>query len=373
MKKKGQADLPLHGGSAPRWLFKRMVKLSGCITEVIMEEYGREEFLRRITDPHWFQALACTIGFDWHSSGTTTTTCGALKVALDPQDHGIAVLGGKGRSSRKTPEEIRGLEDIYSIKPSNIDTLVENSKLSAKVDNSCLQDDYQLYHHCFIVSEKGDWGVIQQGMKEENGYARRYHWLSESVDDLIEEPHEGVCCDRKEDKVLDMTSRMSEEAREASVDLINDDPDHLRKYLSRKGQTTLSDFGKENVVKKLKLPSHHPVLDIDLSDKEWGVLQKAYEIQPEDYKELVRLKGIGPKKIRALALVSDLIFGSEVSWNDPVKYSFAHGGKDGTPFPVDKETYDTTIQILREDLSKTDISGDEKDRAMKRLSNLLED
>jgi len=235
MKKQGTTDLPLHGGSAPRWLFEKMVRLSKGITEVIIEEYGRDEFLRRITDPHWFQALSCTIGFDWHSSGTTTTTCGALKVALDPQEHGIAVMGGKGKTSRKTPKEIKELEDIFSIKPTGIDNLVESSKRSAKVDNSCVQDGYQIYHHCFVASEKGRWGVIQQGMKEEDGYARRYQWLSDDVERFVEEPHQGVSCDRKEEDVLDMTSKKSEETREISVDLINDGPRHLRKYLDQKG------------------------------------------------------------------------------------------------------------------------------------------
>ncbi|MBS3816794.1 MAG: DUF763 domain-containing protein [Candidatus Thermoplasmatota archaeon] len=368
MKNQGTADLPLHGGSAPRWLFDRMVRLSKGITEVIIEDYGREEFLRRITDPHWFQALSCTIGFDWHSSGTTTTTCGALKEGLDPEQHGLAFTGGKGRTSRKTPEEIKDLEDIYQISPTKLDKLIENSKISAKVDNSCVQDQYQLYHHSFIVSEKGDWGVVQQGMKEEDGYARRYHWLSESVEEFVEEPHEGVCCDRKEKEVLDMTAKESDESREISVDLINDGPEHIRKYLDEKGQTTLTDFN----AKELKMPSHHPVLDMDLKDKEWRVLEEAYEVQPEDYEELISLKGMGPKKIRALALVSDLIYGSEASWEDPVKYSFAHGGKDGTPYPVDKEVYDSTIEILEEDVKKAEVPRKDKKHAMKRLSSFLD-
>lgn len=368
MRKQGTTDLPLHGGNAPRWLFKRMVRLSKGITEVIIEEYGRDEFLRRITDPHWFQALSCTIGFDWHSSGTTTTTCGALKTALDPEEHGIAVTGGKGSTSRRTPEEIMDLEDIYSIKPSRLDELVKNSKKSAKVDNSCVQDDYQIYHHCFLVSEKGTWGVVQQGMKEEEGYARRYQWLSESVHDFVEEPHEGVSCDKKEEDVLDMTAQKSAETREVSVDLINDGPDHLRRYLGEKGQMTLHDFS----AKKLKMPAHHPVLDVDLTDREWKILERAYEIQPGDYEELINLKGMGPKKIRALALVSDLIYGSEMSWEDPVKYSFAHGGKDGTPYPVDKKVYDSTIEVLEEDIKRAEVPRKDKDHALKRLSSFLE-
>ncbi|MEF8832022.1 MAG: DUF763 domain-containing protein [Candidatus Thermoplasmatota archaeon] len=368
MKKKGTTDLPLHGGNAPRWLFKRMVRLSRGIVEVIIEDFGREEFLRRITDPHWFQAFSCTIGFDWHSSGTTTTTCGALKEALDPSQHGLAITGGKGKTSRSTPDEIRRLEDVFSIKPSDIDELVGSSKLSAKVDNSCIQDDYQLYHHCFIVSEESNWGVIQQGMKEEDGYARRYQWLSRSVDKMIEEPHEGVACDRKEENVLNMTNRDSREARDISVDLVNDNPVHLRKYLGEDRQTSLTDFG----AKELDMPSHHAVLDMDLTERGWKTLEKAYEIQPSDYEELVTLEGMGPKKIRALALVSDLIYGTEVSWEDPVKYSFAHGGKDGTPYPVDKKVYHNTLQVLEEDIERAEVSEKDKKHAIKRLSSHLE-
>ena len=367
MKGKGTVDLPLHGGKAPRWLFNRMVRLSGAITDVVIDEFGQKEFLRRITDPHWFQALACTIGFDWHSSGTTTTTCGALKMALDPEEHGIGVLGGKGNASRKTPEEIMELEDVFSFKSSTFEKMVHTSKLSAKVDNSCVQDDYQLYHHSFFVTEKGDWGVIQQGMKDENSYARRYHWISEIVEEFVNEPHKGICCDRKENDVLNMTSSLSRETREISTDLINDNPDHLKKYFDKKGQTTLTDFK----ISDLKMPSHHPVLDMDISERGWNTLKRAYEVQPENYEELISLKGIGPKKIRALALVSDLIYGSKASWKDPVKYSFAHGGKDGTPYPVDKDVYDFSIKNLKDTLEKTDVENKDKKHAIKRLESFL--
>ncbi len=367
MRKKGTTDLPLHGGNAPRWLFERMVRLSEGIVELLIEEFGQEEFLRRITDPHWFQAFSCTIGFDWHSSGTTTTTCGALKEAIDPDQHGIAVTGGKGKTSRKTPDEIKSLENIFSIRSSDIDELIERSKISAKIDNSCIQDEYQLYHHCFIVSESSQWGVIQQGMKEESGYARRYQWLSDDVEDMVEEPHEGICCDRREHDVLNMTDRDSQEARNISVDLIKDGPSHLKKYFGRGGQTSLTDF--EN--KKIKMPSHHAVLDMDITERGWKTLERAYEFQPEDYQELISLRGMGPKKIRALALVSDIVYGSEVSWKDPVKYSFAHGGKDGTPYPVDEEVYDNTIEVLKEDIEKAEVSEKDKKHALKRLNSFL--
>ncbi|MFO7991738.1 MAG: DUF763 domain-containing protein [Thermoplasmata archaeon] len=362
----GTADLPLHHGRAPRWLFKRMVRLSGAITEVIIDEYGRDEFLRRITDPHWFQALACTIGFDWHSSGTTTTTCGALKVALDPQEHGIAVLGGKGGASRKTPDEISTLDERLSISHSKIEELIYDSKMTAKVDNSLIQDEFQLYHHSFFVIEDGDWGVVQQGMFDKEGYARRYHWLSEGVEDLVEEPHTGICCDHQFNRVLDMTSRKSGETRQTSLDLINDNPDHLRRYFGSKKQTTLIDY--EN---NLEMPKHHPVLDMDISERGWRILKGAYEFQPSDYEELVSLKGMGPKKIRALALVSDLIHGTRASWEDPVKYSFAHGGKDGTPFPVDRDVYDHTIDTLKDAIHRSEVGDKDKKYALRRLNEYL--
>ncbi len=365
----GRADLPLHGGKAPRWLFRRMVELSGAISEVVIREYGREEFLKRITDPYWFQSLACTIGFDWHSSGTTTTTCGALKLALDPSELGVAVLGGKGKTSLRTPQEIEALDDVFSLRTSQLEELTYASRMSAKVDNSCIQDDYQLYHHSFFVTEDGDWGVVQQGMCSDMHMARRYHLLSDSVKDFLREPHLGVCCDRMESEVLDMTAVKSEETRKTCVDLINDDPVHLRSFFSPGGQTNLDRY----LEKSLTMPSHHQVLDFDVSQSGWKTLKMAYEFQPQDFEELISLKGVGPKKIRALALVSDLIYGTEPSWEDPVKYSFAHGGKDGTPFPVDRDVYDSTLKTMDEALNMADIGEKERISALRRLHELIYD
>ncbi len=357
----GSVNLPLHDGKTPRWLFERMVKLAGGIAEVIIYEYGVKEFLRRISNPHWFQAFSCVLGFDWHSSGTTTTTCGALKVALSPEEHGVAVAGGKGSTSRKTPAEIEAMGEILSLSSDRIERLKYSSRMTAKVDNSCIQDGYQLYHHCFFFTEKGEWAVVQQGMN--NTYARRYHWLSD-IHSFTEEPHEGICCDRKEAKVLDMTARASEAAREVCLDLIKDNPDHLKKYLSK--QRVLEDFESS-----FALPSHHPVLDIDIGKHGMEVLRRAYELQPETYEELISLSGMGPKKIKALALISDIVFGTPPSWRDPVKYSFAHGGKDGYPYPVDKETYDNSIQVLRDALESAKLDRKEKYRAIKRLEHFI--
>jgi Uncharacterized conserved protein len=370
--RRGVANLPLHGGHAPKWLFHRMVKLTKGIVEVMLYEYGSEEFLRRISDPYWFQALSCVIGFDWHSSGTTTTTCGALKMALDPEKHGIMVAGGKGRASRKTPADIENAGEIFSLSTSKIEDMIYSSKISAKIDNSCIQDGYQLYHHSFILTENGEWAIVQQGMNEENRYARRYHWLSENVADFMEEPHQGICCDKTESKTLDMTAQESSDTRKVSVDLLCDNPDHLKKYFKEK--TPLVDKSQthlENYFNEFKMPRHHPVLDMDMSDREFGVLKRAWELQPENYEELVSLEGMGPKKIRALALISDLVYGSEPSWKDPVKYSFTHGGKDGFPYPVDREVYDHSIHTLREALKQAKLETKDKYNSIKRLESLI--
>ncbi|MBP1946935.1 DUF763 domain-containing protein [Methanobacterium petrolearium] len=367
----GIANLPLHGGKAPRWLFQRMVKLAGAITEAVIYEYGANEFLYRISDPHWFQAFSCVLGFDWHSSGTTTTTCGALKTSINPEKHGILIAGGKGRTSRQTPREIQGAGELFSLSEKKLDGLVYSSKISAKIDNSCIQDGYQLYHHVFFLTEKGKWAVVQQGMNESTKYARRYHWLSDSVENYINEPHTGICCDLQEKKSLDMTSDLSYDSRQTSLDLVLDNPEHLKKYFQKKPQIEIKQTNLDIFCPELTLPRHHPVLDTDLSCREFEVLKKAWELQPESYEELVSLKGMGPKKIRALALISDLVYGDQPSWDDPVKYSFTHGGKDGFPYPVDREVYDHSIRTLKDALEQARLEKKDRYQAIKRLENLI--
>ncbi|MDI6888901.1 MAG: DUF763 domain-containing protein [Methanocellales archaeon] len=362
MKRTGITTLPLHGGKTPRWLFERMVKLAGGITEVLVYEYGPEEFLRRVADPYWFQAFSCVLGFDWHSSGTTTTTCGALKMAIDPEEYGIKVAGGKGRASRRTLGEIEKTADTFSLSTDKVEGLKHASKLSAKVDNTCVQDGYQLYHHSFIFTEKGDWVVVQQGMSDR--YARRYHWLSDAVESFVEEPHTGICSDKIEQIVLDLTSRDSRETREGSLELVRSEKD-LGKYLRPAKQKLLTDFEAEGFT----MPAHHPILDMDITKQGMKVLQKAHEIQPESYEELLSLKGMGPRKIRALALISDLIYGTQPSWRDPVKYSFAHGGKDGHPYPVDRAVYDSSIQTLEDAIESAKLDRKDKYYAIKRLKD----
>jgi hypothetical protein len=301
------------------------------------------------------------LGFDWHSSGTTTTTCGALKIAIDPEIHGLAVAGGKGTTSRRTPSELDEIGAKFSLSDKKIERLKYASKLSAKVDNSLVQDGYQLYHHTFIFDEEGNWAVVQQGMG--GRFARRYHWLSDSVRDFVEEPHTAICCDRIGSQVLDLTSKGSRDTRQTSLDLVLDGPSHIMRYLKSK-QLTLTEFS---------MPAHHQVLDVDISPQGKEVLKRAYEIQPESYEELISLRGMGPKTIRALALISNLIYGSEVSWRDPVKYSFTVGGKDGYPFPVDKKVYDESISTLKDAIEGAKLDKKEKYQAIKRLSNILED
>ncbi|VUT26907.1 MAG: hypothetical protein MOIL_01781 [Candidatus Methanolliviera sp. GoM_oil] len=368
MKKSGTADLPLHGGRTPRWLFDRMVKLAGGISEIIILEYGEGEFLKRISDPFWFQSLSCIIGFDWHSSGTTTTTCGALKVALNPEKDGIAVAGGKGKASKKTSEEIRKASEIFSLSDEKVGDLIYKSRMSAKIDNSCLQDGFDLYHHCLFLDEHGNWVVVQQGMSDT--HARRYHWLSSNIESIVVEPHSAICGEREENYVLDMTSIKSEETRKISVDIIKDNPRHIERYLT--GNTTLSDFSESGFPEDLKMPKRHEILRIDLGKRGIQTLKKIYEIQPKNYEELVSIRGVGKKTIRSLALVSNVIYGSKLSWKDPVTYSYAHGGKDGHPFPVQRREYDESIEVLKNAVKDAKIERKEKLRALKRMSDFLE-
>ncbi len=279
----GVVNLPLHGGSAPPWLFRRMVRLAGEIVEALVYEHGPEEFLHRISDPYWFQAFACVLGFDWHSSGTTTVTTGALKMALSPERHGIAVAGGKGRTSGKAPANIKKHAESFSLSPYQVDELVRASKMSAKVDSALVQDGYQLYHHAFFFTERGDWAVVQQGMND--NFARRYHWLSDHVQSYVEAPHSAICSEKKEKSVLDLTSPASRENRKATLDLIKDGPSCMRF-----AQRSLLDFSfpRSSPLPGFSMPSRHelvPLLDIDEADRK--ALQMAYELQPSSYEELI--------------------------------------------------------------------------------------
>ncbi|MFH1248975.1 MAG: DUF763 domain-containing protein [archaeon] len=341
--KTGTADLPLHYGDCPKWLFPRMVKLSRAISDVIVQEYGTSQLLKRLSNPYWFQAFGCVLGFDWHSSELTTTVCSALKEGLKDSKE-IFVAGGKGRVSRKAIEEISRMGYELNLGGEKIAQLSKASRLAAKIDNNAIRDGFAIYYHSFIFDNNGNWVVIQQGMNDITSYARRYHWLSDIVDE-------------------NMTSPQSEESRNASVDLVNDNPKHLERFISKGsggGQLSINDFSNSN---SFTMPKEHfPKIDFDMN-----AMLKAYEIQPQDYEALLLIKGLGAKTVRALALISDLVHGCKASGQDPCKYSFAHGGKDGWPEKVNKERYDESINILKDAIDNAKIGSKLKVDALRRL------
>jgi hypothetical protein len=331
-----------------------MVLLSREILTHVVEEYGPAEVLRRLSDPYWFQAFGCVLGFDWHSSGVTTTVCGAVKESLrEPgREWGLFAAGGKGAASRKTPAQIVGVCDLLGKDP---DRLVHASRTAAKVDNAAVQDGYQLYHHVFLFTAAGEWSVVQQGMNDENSTARRYHWLSENVKSFVDEPHDAVCCDMQT-TTLNLVASESRDARRASTELAGLNP-----------QITLDAVEK---LPDLQLPKRHmlfPEMDVDTRYLS-KILLKTYERGPEDFETLLGMEGVGPKTLRALALASELIYGTQASTRDPARFAFAHGGKDGIPYPVDRPTYDGTIDILSRAVDRSNIDRSERVRALKRLA-----
>jgi hypothetical protein len=328
--------------------------LSREIVTHIATEFGPREVLRRLSDPYWFQAFGCVLGFDWHSSGVTTTVCGAVKEGLRGRDRdlGIFAAGGKGATSRKTPGEITGAAQRLEFDPQ---PLVYASKTAAKVDSAAVQDGYQLYHHAFFYTATGDWTVVQQGMSDASRTARRYHWLSESVGSFVNEPHQAICCD----------------ARGATLNLVAEESSMVRTQsalLAREKPAVVLDALGE--IANLVMPSRHtlfPELDVQTS-RLHKILEKTYERAPEDFETLLGLQGVGPKTLRALALASELIYGNAASTRDPARFAFAHGGKDGTPFPVDRVTYDRTIAILGRAINRAKIDRSEKVKAFARLA-----
>ncbi len=365
MNKSGWAVLPLHGGHAPGWLISRMKSLAAEIVTVIVDEYGRDELLLRLSDPFWFQSLGCVLGYDWHSSGVTTVLTGVLREAINPTNIGIAVCGGKGKRSNMTPTEIHRYGSQFKLSEEQVGRFERASKLAAKVDNAAIQAGYPLYHHVFFMTIDGKWAVIQQGMDAADGTARRYHWLSEHVQSFVVEPHDAIVGDRVRPTALNMTSTDSEESRKVAVDLVKDGVGKLRNEISRlrsDGQKLLTEWMDQNpnpphMAQVLKMPRR-----ID-----WDAMKRAYEFQPADYEEFISIRGIGPGAVRALALVSQMIYGAKPSWHDPVKFSFALGGKDGVPFPVDRSSYDQTIYHLGRLIEKARLEERERYAALKRL------
>jgi hypothetical protein len=329
-----------------------MVQLAREITIHIAAEYGPDEMLRRLSDPFWFQAFGCVLGFDWHSSGVTTTVTGALKEGLKgiERDLGVFAGGGKGAVSRRTPAEIELACDKLSIDPK---PLVYASRMSAKVDSAAVQDGYQLYHHAFFFTPSGGWCVVQQGMNDGNGMARRYHWLSSSLVSYVEEPHAAICAETT-GPTLNLVAHESAPVRTASAELSREKP--------AVALSALKDLPL------LSMPRRHAVMIADVNPAYLEkILLRTYERAPENFETLLGMEGVGARTLRALALVSEIIYGTPASTRDPARFSFAHGGKDGTPFPVDRGTYDKTVEILRDAVNKAGIDRSERVKALKRL------
>jgi hypothetical protein len=361
-----------------------MVKLGREMMRVLVAEFGPDEFIRRMADPVWFQSLGTVLAFDWNASGLTTILTAALKEAIRGQekDLGIFICGGKGKTSRKTPEQINIWGDKLSLPAGCVENLVYNSRMSAKVDSSLVQDGYQIYHHSFLFSRGGSWAVVQQGMNPANVSARRYHWFSANVDDLVCEPHTGIVTAAKRRQALNLTARDSEDTRSLSVEFVSSgyrllakDIEILRKHSSHLSKmVSLKSEGEQLTFLQLEDTEFkaHPVVCEDFSKSRYleKIFSKLCDYQPESYERLLAVRGVGPKTIRALALVAEVIYGAKPSYEDPARYSFAHGGKDATPYPVDRETYDRTIATLAQAVARSNISPYEKDRAIKRITSV---
>ncbi len=334
-----------------------MVALSEAILWALADSFGTRGVLERLADPHWFQALGCLLGFDWHSSGLTTTTCGALKEALRAAGHelGLFAAGGKGATSRRTPEELVHLADRLALDPG---PLVHASRMTAKVDSAALQDGYQIYHHAFFFDREGRWCVIQQGMDPRTRMARRYHWVSEGLESFVVEPHKAVVGERR-GAILNLVAREAAPARETIPEIV-----------ARPPEETLAELRR---IPKLVLPRRHGIVSAaDVSPRGMGkVLLTLYERAPRDFEDVLATPGLGPKSLRALTLVSELIWGAPASARDPARFAYAHGGKDGTPYPVDRATYDKTIASLRKAILQAKVGRRERLDALRRLHRLF--
>jgi hypothetical protein len=352
----GSATLPLHTGKAPRWLFDRMTQLAPAIAAVMVLEHGRSEFLKRLSDPYWFQSFGCVLGFDWHSSGVTTTVCGALKEGLASRSNelGIFVAGGKGKVSRRTPIELMEYGSRTGVDGAR---LAYNSRMAAKVDSAAIQDGFGIYHHSFFVTTDGDWAVVQQGMRAIDGTARRYHWLGSQVRDFVNEPHAAIASEGSQQDVLNMVATESAPARTVSADFARQEPHTVDREIAR--------------VITMALPSRHWVdIKQDVNPAHLRkVLLSTYEANPQNFVQLLAVPGVGPKAVRALALVAEVVYGSPASMRDPARFSFAHGGKDGHPYPVNRQVYDQSVEWLRDAVNKARIGHSERLKALKRLAD----
>ncbi|WP_129698581.1 DUF763 domain-containing protein [Parabacteroides goldsteinii] len=352
--KRGTADLPLHYGTVPPWLAERMSLLGGAIAEAIIIEYGRPALLQRLSDPFWFQSLGCVLGMDWHSSGITTSVMNALRKAINcrSEELGVYICGGRGKFSRETPNQLLEVANKTGL---NGNELVRHSKLAAKVDNTAVQDGFQLYLHTFIVTKEGDWSVIQQGMNPNERMARRYHWLSSSLRSFMEEPHTSVC-GRNQGLILNLTDKLAAPTKEGIMELTKESPDKLMREVS------------------FILPNHHEVKAEDVNLKRLGAaLILAHETNVSDMESLLLLEGVGPRTLQSLTLVSEVIHGTPSRFSDPARFSFAHGGKDGHPFPVPTSVYDETIEVFDKAIRQARLGEKDKSNALKNLSKISQE
>jgi hypothetical protein len=353
MKRSGFADLPLHGGRVPPWLSQRMEKLGTAIVESIVHHYGAAEFLSRLSDPFWFQALGCVMGMDWHSSGITTSVLSALKHGLNPRAHelGIHICGGRGKQSRKTPDELLGIAEHINL---DGNALLRTSRLTARIDNNAIADGFQIYLHSFVVSASGDWAVVQQGMNERTGLARRYHWHSASVRDFVCEPHTGIVGE-PEGTILNLVDRRAKPAHDALLEIAAEHPDKTIRELQR-----------------LVLPKHHDVRIENVDLKRLGaVLAVSYDRQLNDFASLLLLENLGPRTLQSLALIAEVVHGAPTRFSDPARFSFALGGKDRHPFPVPLKTYDESLSVLRGSLDAAKVRDTDKIDGFKRLDGFV--
>lgn len=353
MKRSGFADLPLHGGRVPPWLAQRMEQLGTAITESIVYHYGTSEFLSRLSDPFWFQALGCVMGMDWHSSGITTSVLGALKSGVNSRSHelGLRFCGGRGKQSRKTPFELMQLAEERNLDGRE---LVRTSRLAAKIDNNAIADGFQIYLHGFVVSASGEWAIVQQGLNEANGLARRYHWHSAAVDDFVHEPHTAIV-GANEGVILNLVDRRADAAQNAILDIASEKPER-----------TLSE------IRSLSMPLHHEVQRRNVDLKRLGaVLAVSYEKQLRDFASLLLVENLGPRTLQTLALVAEVVHGAPSRFSDPARFSFALGGKDGHPFPVPLKTYDESLSVLRRSLDAARLGRSDKIDGFKRLDSLV--
>lgn len=366
----GIATMTLDWGRCPSWLFDRMKRLGRVIAIAIISEFGSYEFIKRLADPVWFQSLGTLMAFDWNASGLTVTTTAALKEALRgiEKDADVYICGGKGKTSRKTPDQIVGWSWKIGFDQQTSDRLVYSSKASAKVDSALVQDGFDLYHHSFIFNKMGNWTVVQQGMNTDISRARRYHWFGEHVDDFIEEPHTGIATQMKLPQVLDLTSKKSKKNKQVTLQLVK----HKKSLYQDLSILSLqNEVQPRNGFKVLDLSgiefSHHPVEKEFLHPNLKRAIDKAVIAQPSNFEKLLMTEGVGAKTIRALSLIAEVVYGAKPSYEDPARYSFSFGGKDGTPYPVDKTTYDKTLSVLEKAVRKSRLGAREKETTLRKI------